>query len=250
MNQMNSTPPAFLPPPPPPLPPTVDPNDQVPVMGFVAAVEAVLRQPGRILTQLRRPDGSSITTALLAAAFGGALIYGFVAGTFSGGIQLWAAPLKVAGGLLLSALICLPSLYIFACLGGSQARLREVAGVLAGVLALMTLLLLGFAPVAWVFAQSTDSLAMMGALHLLFWGIATAFALRLLTTGFRQSQSRSLAGVRVWAAIFILVMLQMTTALRPILGQASTLLPTEKKFFAAHWIQCLESDGKASRSRE
>jgi hypothetical protein len=252
MNETNPTPPTF-PTPPPPLPPAVDPAEQVPGTGFVATVEAVLRQPGRVLAQLRRPDGASVTAALLAAAFGGALVYGLVAGTFSGGVQLWAAPLKVAVGLLLSALICLPSLYIFACLGGSQARLREVVGVLASVLALMTLLLLGFAPVAWVFAQSTDSLAMMGALHLLFWGIATAFALRLLTTGFRQSQSRSLAGVRVWMCIFVLVMVQMTTSLRPILGKSDTLLPQEKKFFAAHWIQCLsvEADRKSSqRSRE
>jgi len=243
MNDLNPNPPP-LPnlPPPPPLPPLPDAADQTPLRGFVATVEAILRQPNRILAQLRRSDAGGATAVLLAAACGGALVYGFVAGTFSGGLQLWAAPLKVALGLLLSALICLPSLYIFACLGGSQARLREVAGVLAGMLALMTLLLLGFAPVAWVFAQSTDSLAAMGALHLLFWGIATAFALRLLTAGFRQSQSRSLAGVRVWMVVFVLVMLQMTTALRPILGQADTLLPTEKKFFAAHWLQCLSEE--------
>ena len=82
----------------------------------------------------------------------------------------------------------------------------------------------------------------MGALHLLFWIIATAFALRLLTNGFRQSQSRSLAGVRVWMVILVLVMVQMTTALRPLVGTAPTLLPTEKKFFAAHWAECLGLD--------
>lgn len=245
MNELNPHPP-LIQTPPPPLPPGVDPVETAPLTGFSASVEAVLRQPNRLLAQLRGTGAGRASAALLAAAVGGALVYGFVVGTFSGGLQLWAAPLKVAVGLLFSALICLPSLYIFACLGGSQARLREIAGVLAGVLALMTLLLLGFAPVAWVFAQSTDSLAAMGALHLLFWGIATVFALRLLTAGFRQSQSRSLAGVRVWMLVFLLVMLQMTTALRPILGQAGTLLPTEKKFFATHWLQCLV-DGEEAR---
>ena len=52
------------------------------------------------------------------------LVYGVVTGTFSGGTQLWAAPIKIAGGLLISAAICLPSLYIFTCLSGSQGAFR------------------------------------------------------------------------------------------------------------------------------
>ena len=39
------------------------------------------------------------------------------------GNQLWIAPAKLALGTILSVLICLPSLYIFACLGGIDARL-------------------------------------------------------------------------------------------------------------------------------
>jgi len=42
----------------------------------------------------------------------------------------------------------------------------------------MTVLLIGFAPVAWLFSQSTESLLLMGALHLVFWLIATYFGLR------------------------------------------------------------------------
>ena len=124
------------------------------------------------------------------------LIYGVVVGTFSGGTQLWAAPVKIAAGLMISALICLPSLYIFTCLGGSQARLVEVFGLLAGLLMLMTILLIGFAPVAWIFSQSTESLAWMGTLHLIFWFIATIFGLRFLEAGFSHSNARSLAGFR------------------------------------------------------
>jgi hypothetical protein len=176
------------------------------------------------------------------------LIYGVVAGTFSGGAQLWAVPVKIAVGLMISALICLPSLYIFTCLGGSQARLVEVSGLLAGLLMLMTILLIGFAPVAWIFSQSTESLAWMGTLHLIFWFIATCFGLRFLETGFSHSNARSSAGFRVWVVIFMLVALQMTTALRPILGTSKTFLPTEKKFFIAHWGDCLKGRDEASKS--
>ena len=67
-------------------------------------------------------------------------------------------------------MICLPSLYIFTCLSGSR-RGWPRCGLLIGLVMLMTILLVGFAPVAWLFSQSTESVAWMGALHLVFWGI-------------------------------------------------------------------------------
>lgn len=212
-----------------------------PIPGPIAAIESILRQPRRVMYQVRQAQAGRLMVwmALIAIFFG--LIYGIVVGTFSGGTQLWAAPAKVAGGLLLSALICFPSLYIFTCLSGSQARLAEICGLLAGMLLLTTLLLIGFAPVAWLFSQSTDSAAWMGALHLLFWFVATCFGLRFLGSAFSHSQARSEAGLNTWIVIFVLVAAQMTTALRPIVGTAPTFLPQEKKFFLAHWGECMRS---------
>jgi len=177
------------------------------------------------------------------------LVYGVVAGTFSGGSQLWIAPVKMSLGLMLSALICLPSLYIFTCLSGSQARLTEVSGLLSGLLMLMTILLIGFAPVVWIFSQSTDSLPWMGALHLTFWFIATVFGLRFLEAGFSHSQARSRAGFYTWVVIFVLVAVQMTAALRPILGTSQTFLPQEKKFFLTHWGDCMSAGESSGNSR-
>ncbi|MEY2410350.1 MAG: hypothetical protein QOF48_3020 [Verrucomicrobiota bacterium] len=212
----------------------------MPITNIASAVEAVLRQPRRVTQHLRRPCAGGLIAILLLIAVMCGLVYGVVVGTFSAGDQLWIAPLKITGGLLFSAIICLPSLYIFSCLSGSRARLVEVAGLLAGLLALLSVLLVGFAPVALVFSTSTGNLAAMGALHLAFGLIATCFGIRFLNAGFAQLEARP-AGSRIWALIFILVLLQMTTALRPILGRADEVLPglTEKKFFIAHWTDCL-----------
>jgi hypothetical protein len=114
--------------------------------------------------------------------------------------------------------------------------LSEIIGLLAGLLLLTSVLLIGFAPVAWVFSQSTDSLAWMGFLHLSFWVIATAFGVRFLRAGLAPSGAGATAGINVWLVVFLLVALQMTTALRPILGTADTLLPDEKRFFLTHWL--------------
>jgi hypothetical protein len=130
--------------------------------------------------------------------------------------------------------------------------LIEVGGLLAGLLMLMTILLIGFAPVAWIFSQSTESLAWMGTLHLIFWFVATLFGVRFMKTGFSHANAKSQAGLNVWVVIFLLVALQMTTALRPLLGKADTFFPTEKKFFIGDWGDCLKSkpDNAKTNSHE
>jgi hypothetical protein len=218
-----------------------NPAEREPIPNAVAAAEAVLRQPRRVMFQLRQPGSGRLIAGMFFVALLCSGVYGAVVGSFSMGAQLWAAPVKVAGGLIVSALICLPSLYIFACLSGSQARLSEISGLVGGLLLLMTILLAGFAPVAWLFSQSTESIVWMGALHLAFWFIASCFALRFLHAGFSHSRARSTAGLNAWVIIFMLVAVQMTTALRPILGKSDTFFPQEKKLFLTHWGDCLRS---------
>ena len=253
MNDQNAippqVPPQFIP---PPFPERRllgdDPAERVPIPHVFTAIEALLRQPRRLLFQLRQPGAGKLIVAMVFVAIFCSLIYGVVAGTFSGGMQLWAAPVKIAGGLLISAAICLPSLYIFACLSGSQARLAEICGLLAGLMMLMTILLVGFAPVAWIFSQSTESPASMGALHLLFWLVATVFALRFIKHGFSHTNAKSQAGLNVWIIIFLLVAVQMTTALRPIIGKSDTFFPTQKQFFVGNWFDCLSQAPEDSKT--
>jgi hypothetical protein len=216
------------------------PEDRVPITSPITAIEAILRQPRRVMYQLRQPGAGALMFYLMMIAIACALIYGVVVGTFSLKEQLWIAPVKVAGGMLVSALICLPSLYIFACLSGSQARLAEIFGLVMGMLMLTTILLIGFAPVAWLFSQSTESVNWMGTLHLIFWFIAAIFGLRFLNAAFSHSQARSNAGFNTWVVIFMLVVVQMTTALRPIVGTSETFFPREKKFFLTYWGDCLK----------
>ena len=242
---------------PPTIPPSLyemrplgdDPTERVAIPNTFVAIEAILRHPRRLIYQMRQPGAGRLIAALVFTSLVCSLVYGVVVGTFSGSTQLWAAPVKIAAGLMISAAICLPSLYIFACLSGSQARLIEVCGLLAGLLLLMTLLLIGFAPVAWIFSESTESLGWMGTLHLIFWFVATLFGVRFMKAGFTHAGARSQSGVNVWVIIFLLVALQMTTALRPILGKSDTFFPKEKQFFLSHWGNCFESifdDGKTS----
>lgn len=167
------------------------------------------------------------------------LVFGFVLGTFAYDKQLWAAPLKMGGGLLFAGLICFPSLYIFSILAGSTASAARMGGLLSGMLAMAGLLLLGFAPALWIFAQGTSSFGFMGGLALLSWLVALIFAFKFLRIALRETGATQGSPLFIWCTIFLLVTLQLSTSLRPIIGTSDKLLNTEKKFFLQHWSETM-----------
>lgn len=213
-------------------------------------LDALLKQPGRILHELRQ-GGGKIPLLLGSAAVACLAVFGVLLGTFSGGIQYWASPVKFVLGLVVSVGICLPSLYIFSALSGMEARLSQVGALMLAALALTSVLLLGFAPVVWIFAQSTESVPFMGFLALGFWMISLFFGYRLLFSASAKFGSSNGFYLLVWMGIFLFVTLQMSTALRPIIGTADTFLPKQKKFFLEHWVDEMElGDSRETQSVE
>src|SRR4051812_14367123 len=76
-----------------------NPEERQPIANAVAAIEAILRQPRRVMYQLRQPGAGRLILAMIFIALVCSLVYGVVVGSFSMGDQLWAAPVKLAGGL-------------------------------------------------------------------------------------------------------------------------------------------------------
>lgn len=210
--------------------------DRQPIRGWWALLDALLKHPQRLLAGLTGGDSGRLTSQLLAMSFFGMAAYGVVVGLFPGGMQVAAVPLKLAGGLLASALICWPSLYILLCLSGGQQSAREVTGLLASALALQVVLMAGFAPVAWVFTQSTHSAGFMGGLHLLLWLVSAGFALQRLGQGLAALNGRAMQALPVWCLVFLVVCLQMTTSLRPLMGPFTGWEFAPRDFFLHAWL--------------
>jgi len=211
--------------------------------GLLTTAEELLKRPGGVLYEFTKGNQRPIVISLLSITILCLLAYGLTAGAFNGGIQLWAAPLKIASGMMVAAFICLPSLMVFTSLGGSETGVREICGLLIAVTAMISLLLVGLAPVSWIFSQSTSSVVFMGILHLLFWGVAVHHGLRLLRSALAFLDGKRAPGLSFWSIVFFLVSLQMMTTLRPIIGESERFLQAEKKFFIAHWFECMEGKG-------
>jgi hypothetical protein len=207
--------------------------------GLGLMIETLLKRPENLYEELKGRRVGRVSAQLVAIGLVCYIIYGFLVGSFSGGMQWWAAPLKMAGGIFFSALLCLPSLYIFACLARSETSLRQCVGLLAGMLALSGVLLIGFLPVSWVFSTSIESLPFMGFLHLAFWWITYMFGTQMLLRGMVAFQSESRLPIHIWILIFLLVLLQMTATLRPLLGPAEQLFTEGKQFVLPYWADLL-----------
>lgn len=214
-----------------------------PTLGSV--VDALLKSPTRLLYEWQEGRRTPVV-GFLGLIFGVSfLVFGLLLGMFSGESQLWIVPLKILGGATVTALITLPSLYVFSSLGGFDMTLQRACGLLLSGLALIGVILLGLAPVLWIFTQSTDSVGFMGFLGLVFWLAALSFGMGMILKNAKVFGNHSTGFLVLWALIFITVTLQMSTSLRPLLGPAEeTILPTEKRFFLEHWVTTL---GEASR---
>ncbi len=217
-------------------------------VGPINAIGALLKHPDCVAYEIHQPSGkfASLQTLLLGLLC--LTAYGLVLGSFSGGSQWLWAPVKLVGGLLISATICFPSLYIFSCLSGIEVRAKEVVLTLLCAITLSSLLLVGLVPVTWVFSTSTDALGFMGTLHLLFWAVGLFFGMRFLLRSFRLKCNQSTPHLIAWTAIFILVCLQMSTTLRPLLGSSEHVFTSEKKFFLVHWVDTLSKQSPNKKS--
>jgi hypothetical protein len=125
-------------------------------------------------------------------------------------------------------------------LSGSPVVLRQVAAVLCGAACLTSMLLVGFAPVAWLFGVSTTNVQFMVVLHIGVCGIGVGYGLRLLGASVPNGYAGNKVLV-VWTAIFLMVCAQMLTHFRPLLTVSAdgAFREDRKQFFFEHLIESM-----------
>ena len=210
--------------------------------GAMRVIESLLKSPGQFIARLQGGDFAMTGLNLIGVLSCGFIVYGVVTGSFSMGDQLWIAPLKIWLGVMITGLICFPSFYIFACLGQADLSLKQAFVLMLAGLTLVSILLIGFMPVALVFSTSTNSIAFMGFFHLIFWFISVAFGMRLIIRGLKLCNARWTFYVRFWVILFLITSLQMMTAIRPIIGKSEKILPETKMFFIENWIASMDGN--------
>lgn len=226
------------------------------------AVDVVFREPRGVLASLdellRRPtagferaQAGAPLGAWAARVFCGSLaccaLYGAAAGFFAGGAQIGIAAIKAPLIVSASALLCLPSLYIFALLAGAPLTHSRFMVTVIGFVGMLALVMVGLIPIEWLFSVSTTSLGFAVWLHLVLWFIALLFAARFLRASLPEMPKGAML---LWLLLYCVVSFQVATFLRPTLWREpdAPIVDRGKLFFLEHFSNALDT-GPASTRR-
>lgn len=210
-------------------------------------VTALLKAPAAVAEAIagQRPKLAASALSLLVVGMACYAVFGVAVGLFAGWRVAAMDAVKAPLVALCSLAVCFPSLYVFACVSGSPLTLVQTFALGCSCLAMSGLLLIGLAPVAWLFAVSTASLSFVVVLTLVLWLVATLFVARYVGRLRVNPLFRRQGGIRIWFLILVLVTLQMATCMRPMLAKPEKGWWTgEKKFFLAHFGSTFRPAGK------
>ncbi|MBP1588580.1 MAG: hypothetical protein IJT88_05260 [Kiritimatiellae bacterium] len=201
-------------------------------------ISALLRTPDALLCRIAA-DRRLLPLALLflLVTVLGSALYGLAAGFFVDWHVALLDAAKTAGISLFAFLLCLPSLYVFTSLTGTSLSLRAIVTLGLACSATLALLLGALAPILWLFAVSTTSVAFVTFLCFILLLIAAIFAIRPVDRARKLGFVGGTLALRVWLILLVIVALQTATLLRPMLAPRGTPpSPEGKCFFLSHFI--------------
>lgn len=219
-----------------------DPNT-VPLQtgNIVASLLKTPESVAKTIANSRSPLAAGVTLLVAAAVFHA--VFGLAMGLFGGWSVAIMDMAKVPLVAVCSLLLCYPSLYVFACVGGTPLSLSQTFLLGASCLAMLGLLLVGLALVAWLFSVSTESLPFVTMLSLFIWLIAVSFTVRYIGKLQVHALFKKAGGIKFWFLVLVIVTLQMVTCMRPILTapEADGWWTGKKMFFLQHFGSTFET---------
>jgi hypothetical protein len=217
--------------------------------GRVALIEWLLKHRDHLFHEIMagRNLGRYVADALLVT-IAGTLFYGFVVGISVGGWQILYDPVKLPWVLVFTLLLCLPSLYVFACYVGSRLALLQVCALAFTGTAVVATILIGFAPITWFFmftAPGSHHFAVL--INVAVFALAGFFGVQFMRRGIHalhREVSERQAVERVmnwWMVLYALVGAQMAWLLRPYFTATEVFIrPRAGNFFVAVMVTLRE----------
>ncbi|MGK7891746.1 MAG: hypothetical protein AB4042_20660 [Leptolyngbyaceae cyanobacterium] len=184
-----------------------------------------------------------ILTTLLSS------IYGLTMGMNHSVLQSIVAAFKLPLLFMLTAIICIPSLYTFNVLLGQRFKFLQTVTLMVMTLGTTCILLASLAPIAFFFSLTTQHYPFLLLLHVAIFGLCGIYGVQYLYRGciylaFRMEQPLNNLLLRVWIVIYGLVGMQLGWRLRPFVGSSGSPLQIFRpdqggNFYIAVWDSIL-----------
>lgn len=217
-------------------------NEKTPGLG------ELLRAPGEVMGFA---DGKArywrLAAFLALVTTVGCALFGFAVGSF---VDLTVAALdaaKMVGIAAFSFVLCFPTLYVFATIGGLKLSLARTAVLGLVCTATFGCLLAALSPILWLFAVSTESAAFIIVLSCFLAWLALVFVVRPISAAKAKGIVERSIGLHMWLVVFAVVALQTVTLVRPMLAPIGTpRKPEGKCFFLMHFGESIADEFRSS----
>jgi hypothetical protein len=159
----------------------------------------------------------SLLCAILSA------IYGSTMGMNHSIPLTLSSAIKLPILFLLTAAICIPSLYTFNVLLGQRFKFLQTVALMVMTLGTTTILLASLAPLSFFFALTSKDYPFLMLMHVAIFGLCGLYGVQYLSRGcgylaFRMGQPLNNLLLRIWIGIYAVVGMQLGWRLRPFVG--------------------------------
>ncbi|MEA3403406.1 MAG: hypothetical protein U9R79_19345 [Armatimonadota bacterium] len=211
-------------------------------LGRLALMEWLLKYQEHVFDDIVNEQNLPryLVDSLLVTILGG-VFYGFVVGISVGGWQILYNPVKMPWIMVFTLALCLPCLYIFSSYLGSRLSLAQTCTIAFTATAVMSTILVGFAPVTWFFMFTAPGAYEFGILiNVLvfavsgFLGVQFLFRAAASMTPDREAESPIVRMLKWWVVLYAVVGAQMGWLLRPFFNATDVFIrPRSGNFFVA-----------------
>jgi len=195
-------------------------------MNYFATVMSFLQNREAFLADI--DQGENLNSKIFGLLVSSAIflgIYGLIIGGYGGWLQAIVSAIKLPALYLLTLVICFPTLYFFNLMFGSKQRFNQYLALLLTAVAVMSILLFGFAPVAIFFLMSTKNYFFFLLLNVVIFSITGFLGISFFYKEMVRLIKKDEAGTKIrinilryWLGLYAFVGTQLAWTLRPFFG--------------------------------
>ena len=180
-------------------------------------------------------------------------LYGAILGSTHGVLQIISSAFKLPALYLLTLLICLPTLYFMDVVLGSKQTFSQYVALLLASVAMMSVMLFGFAPVTLFFRLSIDDYWFFLLLNIIVLGftgiVGIGFFYRSMMSLIEKEQLGKASKNRYklitgWLFLYGFVGSQLGWTLRPFVGTPNQPFSLFREIESNFYIQAIKIIGK------
>jgi hypothetical protein len=182
-------------------------------------------------------------------------IYGAIIGSFGSWMQMFSSAIKLPALYLLTMVICLPTLFFFDVIAGSPCSFGQYLAWLLSSLSLISVMLLGFAPIALFFLISTYDYNFFLLLNIIIFTITGIIGVNFFYQSMisipnkspeaSQPFKRRNTVIKAWLFLYAFVGSQLGWTLRPFFGDPNQSFALFRPVESNFYIQVLKIIGRA-----